>query len=193
VSRCEAHGQAANRGDIGRSTYAIVSEIGLVFAKCLRRRNIRYFALPNFSCGDYAPRHRRRHIMTSSSTLDPDNFPSSEKRTQRSMHTAPALGPSDSSDSGSDLPEPDVTDDDVKGNDNDSDRYGTGERPSAGKEHGLRVAGDIETDRIVGEEEAGLGGGLDEAEEAQLGVTDEELALQRRRRNARARNKPAPR
>jgi hypothetical protein len=123
--------------------------------------------------------------MTSSSTLDPDNFPSSDKRSSRSMQPAPSLGPSDSSDSGSDLPDADVTDDDSKGN--DSDRYGTGEDSSAGKEHGLRIAGDIETDRIVGEEEAGLGGGLDEAEEAQLGVTDEELVLQRRLRNARAR------
>lgn len=130
--------------------------------------------------------------MTSSSTLDPGNFPSSDKRSPRSKHAAPALGPSDSSDSGSDLPNPDVTDDDAESSASDSDRYGTGEQSSAGKEHGLRVAGDIETDRIVGEEEAGLGGGLDEAEEAQLGVTDVELALQRRRRNARARNKPAP-
>jgi hypothetical protein len=122
--------------------------------------------------------------MTSSSTLDPDNFPSSDKPGRSSMHAAPALGPSDSSDSGSDLPDSDVTDDDSKSN--DSDRYGTGEDSSAGKEHGLRIAGDIETDRIVGEEDAGLGGGLDQAEEAQLGVTDEELALQRRLRKARA-------
>jgi hypothetical protein len=35
---------------------------------------------------------------------------------------------------------------------------------------------DIGFDRVVGPEEAGLGGGLDQAEEAQLGVTDEELA-----------------
>ncbi len=129
--------------------------------------------------------------MTSSSTLDPDNFPSSDKRGQRSMHPAPTFGPSDSSDSASDLPDPDVRDDDSKGSDNDTDRYGTGEDSSAGREHGLRIAGDIETDRIVGEEEAGLGSGLDEAEEAQLGVTDEELALQRRRRNARARARKA--
>ncbi len=123
--------------------------------------------------------------MSSSSTLDPDNFPPGGKRSPRSKHAVPALGPSDSSDSGSDLPDPDVTDDDAAGRDSDSDRYGTGEHPSAGKEHGLRVAGDIETDRIVGEEEAGLGGGLDEAEEAQLGVTDEELAQQRARRAKR--------
>lgn len=88
--------------------------------------------------------------MTSSSTLDPDNFPPGDKRSPRSKHAVPALGPSDSSDSGSDLPDPDVTDDDSAGRDSDSDRYGTGEHPSAGKEHGLRVAGDIETDRIVG-------------------------------------------
>ena len=124
--------------------------------------------------------------MTSSSTLDPDNFPpSSDKRGPRPAQAAPARGPSDSSDSGSDLPDPDVTDDDVEGNDGESDRTGTGEYPSAGNEHGLRIAGDIETDRIVGAEEAGLGGGLDEAEEAQLGVTDEELAQQRARRRAR--------
>jgi hypothetical protein len=127
-------------------------------------------------------------MMTSSSTLDPDNFPTEPKRgPQAGSHPAPAFGPSDSSDSGSDLADASVTDDDVDAADSDSDRYGTGERPSAGKEQGLRVAGDIETDRIVGAEEAGLGGGLDQAEEAQLGVTDEELALQRRRRNARAR------
>lgn len=124
--------------------------------------------------------------MASSSTLDSDNFPSDDKRRSRSAaYPAPALGPSDSSDSGSDLPDPDITDDDVEGNDGDSDRYGTGEHPKAGNEHGLRVAGDIETDRIVTADEAGLGGGLDEAEEAQLGVTDEELAQQRARRRAR--------
>jgi hypothetical protein len=36
--------------------------------------------------------------------------------------------------------------------------------------------GDVGFDRVVGAEEAGLGDGLDQAEEAQLGVTDEELA-----------------
>ena len=34
---------------------------------------------------------------------------------------------------------------------------------------------EIGTDRVVRDEEAGLGGGLDQAEEAQLGITDEEL------------------
>lgn len=39
----------------------------------------------------------------------------------------------------------------------------------------LKAGGDTGFDRIVGPEEAGLGGGLDQAEEAQLGITDEEL------------------
>ena len=34
---------------------------------------------------------------------------------------------------------------------------------------------DLGADRIVTAEEVGLGGGLDQAEEAQLGVTDEEI------------------
>ena len=34
---------------------------------------------------------------------------------------------------------------------------------------------DIGADRIVSADEAGLGGGLDQAEEALLGVTDEEI------------------
>src|SRR5689334_20363866 len=44
----------------------------------------------------------------------------------------------------------------------------TGESP-------LTIGADIAPDRIVGPQEAGLGGGLDQAEEAQLGITDEEL------------------
>jgi hypothetical protein len=63
-----------------------------------------------------------------------------------------------------------------------SDRNGTGEHLTAGKEPDIRIGGDIAPDRIVGAEEAGLGGGLDQAEEAQLGVTDEELAARRAQR-----------
>jgi hypothetical protein len=37
------------------------------------------------------------------------------------------------------------------------------------------VQSDIAADGIVDADEAGLGGGLDQAEEAQLGVTDEEI------------------
>jgi len=43
-------------------------------------------------------------------------------------------------------------------------------------ESDLDLGGDTGFDRVVSAEEAGLGGGLDQAEEAQLGVTDEELA-----------------
>jgi hypothetical protein len=56
-----------------------------------------------------------------------------------------------------------------------SDRYGTGEHLTAGKDPNVRVNGDLGTDRIVGATEAGLGGGLDQAEEARLGITDEEI------------------
>jgi hypothetical protein len=59
--------------------------------------------------------------------------------------------------------------------DSDSDRVGTGEHVTAGKEPNIEINGDRKFDRIVGPEEAGLGGGLDQAEEAQLGVTDEEI------------------
>lgn len=76
----------------------------------------------------------------------------------------PKIGPSDSSDTFSDRPDKPVT---------DSDSAETGERETVGK---IPHASDEGTDRIVSDEEAGLGGGLDQAEEAQLGVTDEELA-----------------
>jgi hypothetical protein len=76
------------------------------------------------------------------------------------------IGPSDTSDTISDRPGEPST---------DTDAEYTGERVSAG----LDPQGDLReaeygTDRVVGGGEAGLG--LDEAEEAQLGVTDEELA-----------------
>ena len=40
---------------------------------------------------------------------------------------------------------------------------------------------DVKTDRVVEAKDAGLGGGLDQAEEGRLGVTDEELARKRKR------------
>ena len=43
-----------------------------------------------------------------------------------------------------------------------------GERMGAGKEQQVRPGADIDTDRVVGPDEAGLGTGLDEAEEALL-------------------------
>jgi hypothetical protein len=100
--------------------------------------------------------------MTSSSTLDPDNFPVNSKRPGGVRgHDIGALGPSDSSDTGSDL---------------------AGSRPNAGAislDRGADEditgghANDIDTDRIVDAAGAGLGGGLDQAEEAQLGVQDD--------------------
>ena len=46
----------------------------------------------------------------------------------------------------------------------------------------LRSDADIDFDRIVGSEEAGLGGGLDQAEEAQWDITDEDIEELFRRR-----------
>ena len=141
--------------------------------------------------------------MASSSTLDPENFPDgNRKREGPKGHDTRSLGPSDSSDSGSDMAGPGLIDDDAlpldrgtnedqeagrddiadsgasigdDGMDDNSDRYGTGERRAAGKEPSVRADADRDTDRVVSANEAGLGGGLDQAEEAQLGVTDEEL------------------
>jgi hypothetical protein len=84
-------------------------------------------------------------------------------------HDVRSLGPSDSSDTGADMV--------GLGRENDtSDRHATGERGTVATEDALLDAADIGTDRVVTAEEAGLGGGLDQAEEARLGITDEELA-----------------
>jgi hypothetical protein len=140
--------------------------------------------------------------MANQRVLDPDNFPNEDEPGIPAGHDLRSLGPSDSSDSGSDLIGPGLVDDDQLGLDrgtnedseggrwladagasvgdlgldSNSDRYGTGERSTAGKEQQVRMGGDIAPDRIVGPEEAGLGGGLDQAEEARYGITDEELA-----------------
>ena len=95
-----------------------------------------------------------------SSTLDPENFPAGRPRKTQKGHDVRALGPSDSSDTGADMMGQGPLDD-------TSDRNHTGERMGAGKERVL-ADHDIGTDRVVGPEEAGLGMGLDEAEEARL-------------------------
>ena len=98
---------------------------------------------------------------------------------------SPNVGPSDSSDTGADLigagaiegeepPELAIANDNYS-TDATTDRNGTGERAAAGPEE-IPDAADIGFDRVVGSSEAGLGAGLDQAEEAQLGITDEELA-----------------
>lgn len=53
---------------------------------------------------------------------------------------------------------------------------------SVENESDLRLGGDTGFDRVVDAAEAGLGGGLDQAEEAQLGITDEQLEEMARRR-----------
>jgi hypothetical protein len=90
-----------------------------------------------------------------------------EEDVMKRVRKAPKLGPSDSSDTASDRPgEPD----------SDTDAEFTGERVTAGIDpHAWVNDAEYSVDRVVGADEAGLGGGLDEAEEAQLGVTDEEL------------------
>jgi hypothetical protein len=79
------------------------------------------------------------------------------------MRKDPKIGPSDSSDTYSDRPDRPTT---------DSDDGGTGERVTVGK---IPDSTEIGTDRVVEDTEAGLGGGLDQAEEARLGTTDEEI------------------
>jgi hypothetical protein len=68
----------------------------------------------------------------------------------------PKTGPSDSSDTFSDRPEQPAT---------DSDSGGTGERRSVEK---MPRAKDVGTDRVAPDHEVGLGGGLDQAEEARV-------------------------
>jgi hypothetical protein len=95
------------------------------------------------------------------STLDPENFfPTGRQRKTQKGHDVRALGPSDSSDTGADMVGQGPLDD-------TSDRNHTGERMGAGNER-VRADHDIGTDRVVGPEDAGLGDGLDEAEEAWL-------------------------
>lgn len=143
------------------------------------------------------------------STLDPDNFPARRGRKTLKGHDVGALGPSDTSDSGQDMAGPGVVDEDVlhldRGTNEDSeagttkrveagknigdremddtsDAEGTGEHLTGGPEPDVRANSDRGFDRVVESSGAGLGDGLDQAEEAQQGVTDEELAARRRKR-----------
>ena len=86
---------------------------------------------------------------------------------RRQGRAEPKIGPSDSSDTFSDQPELST----------DSDAGGTGERKTVER---VPHARDVKTDRVVEDKDAGLGGGLDQAEEARLGITDEELARKRK-------------
>lgn len=60
----------------------------------------------------------------------------------------PGIGPSDTSDSINDLPE--------EMQETDSDRHSTGERPSVEERPDISSGEDVDVDRTVSEEEAGL-------------------------------------
>ena len=122
--------------------------------------------------------------MAGKSTLDPDNFPPPARgRKNLKGHDTDSLGPSDSSDSGSDMKGPGLVDpdrlnldrgtnDDVEAGsmrdrdagtslhdlnlDDNSDSGGTGERITAGKDPDVRINQDRDADRVVGPEEAGI-------------------------------------
>ena len=85
----------------------------------------------------------------------------------------PKIGPSDTSDTLSDRPQ---------APDTDSDSGGTGERVTVGVIPQDGLSEERDPDRVVDSSEAGLGGGLDQAEEARLGKTDEEIEREARRR-----------
>jgi hypothetical protein len=82
----------------------------------------------------------------------------------------PKIGPSYSSDTFSDRPNEST----------DSDDGGTGERATAGRNPQSEVHNERGVDRVVDSSEAGLGGGLDQAEEGRLGVKDEEIVKKRK-------------
>lgn len=114
--------------------------------------------------------------MTGNSTLDPDNFPDSPDRSLGKGHGTEGLGPSDTSDSGSDVVgasglagEDDLLDlgegttSDLEAStaggtagpdvgdanlSSDSDSGGTGERATAGRDTVSRDGADIDVDRI---------------------------------------------
>lgn len=120
--------------------------------------------------------------MSGNSSLDPDNLPATPDRVLGKGHGTGALGPSDSSDSGSDVQGalgqgprdhggvqqgtnedggiaptagPDLGDTDL---DSDTDRNGTGERAAAGRDSVAPDGADIDADHI---ETAPLAPGLD--------------------------------
>jgi hypothetical protein len=81
---------------------------------------------------------------------------------RRQGRVEPKIGPSDSSDDYADRPNlPDT----------DTDSGGTGESVTVGKDPHSELHDETAPDRIVDESEAGLGGGLDQAEEARRNKT----------------------
>ena len=82
----------------------------------------------------------------SSSSLDPDNLPVTPDRVLGSGHGKGALGPSDSSDSGSDMQG--VPGQDPEELDNDSDAAGTGDRAGVEPRNTAPDGGDIDVDHV---------------------------------------------
>jgi len=113
--------------------------------------------------------------MAGGSSLDPDNVPAisggSVQRRQRGSDLG-SMGPSDTTDTGSDVAGAPGYTGEVLETSTDSTR--TGEDTAV--DESLETDRDRGADQVVGVGEAGLGGGLDQAEEAQLGITDEELS-----------------
>ena len=87
--------------------------------------------------------------MAGSSTLDPDNLPTPPDRKLGRGHGTGALGPSDSSDSGSDVKggtaARELGDADL---DSDTDSRGTGERAAVGRDSVEQDGSDIDVDHV---------------------------------------------
>ena len=81
------------------------------------------------------------------SPLHPDNIPAGHDRSLGKGHGTEALGPSDSSDSGSDVQgiPADAGDANL---DSDTDRFGTGEVAAGERDTVVREGADIDTDHI---------------------------------------------
>ena len=82
----------------------------------------------------------------SASSLDPDNLPGLPDRVLGTGHGKGALGPSDNSDSGSDVQG--IPGQDQESLDSDSDAAGTGERAGVEPENTQADGGDIDVDHI---------------------------------------------
>jgi len=103
--------------------------------------------------------------MAGKSTLDHDNLAIDERPVPKG-HDTGSLGPSDSSDSGSDVVG-------TPGTESDTDRYGTGELVTARKSP-VPSDRDVATDRIVDAEEAGVVAEPEQAPEAYAEADEED-------------------
>ncbi|HZH06233.1 MAG TPA: hypothetical protein VEY69_06120 [Lautropia sp.] len=98
--------------------------------------------------------------MAGGSTLDPDNLPGTGSGAVRTGNDMGSLGPSDTTDTGSDIASGSAVS--AEELDSDSDAAGTGARAGVGSDE--EAGSDIGFDQVVDADDAGLGTGLDEAE-----------------------------